>query len=265
MTRDIAVALGIVVLVGSGLFLVIKNSSQNGNNNVACTMEAKMCPDGSYVGRSGPKCEFSACPNTQIETSFASLGQKILNEGVFITPLQVISDSRCPKDVVCIWAGEVSVKVRLEKGGVTKEVTLKESGSFNFEGSQISLMSVTPKENYLFTFKVSPVSVVTGGGTLEGTITTSPTCPVERIPPDPKCAPRPYTTTINIRKVGNQSIVKTVKSDNSGVFKTDISSGLYELEVVTNGSPFPRCNKVVATVKSGEITTANISCDSGIR
>ncbi len=28
---------------------------------VACTMDAKMCSDGSYVGRSGPNCEF-VCP-----------------------------------------------------------------------------------------------------------------------------------------------------------------------------------------------------------
>jgi len=28
----------------------------------ACTMEAKICPDGSAVGRSGPNCEFAACP-----------------------------------------------------------------------------------------------------------------------------------------------------------------------------------------------------------
>jgi len=28
---------------------------------VACTMDAMMCPDGSYVGRSGPNCEF-VCP-----------------------------------------------------------------------------------------------------------------------------------------------------------------------------------------------------------
>jgi hypothetical protein len=27
-----------------------------------CTTEAKQCPDGSYVGRSGPACEFAACP-----------------------------------------------------------------------------------------------------------------------------------------------------------------------------------------------------------
>ncbi len=32
------------------------------SGQVACTQEAKLCPDGSYVGRTGPKCEFSACP-----------------------------------------------------------------------------------------------------------------------------------------------------------------------------------------------------------
>ena len=29
---------------------------------VACTMEAKLCPDGSYVGRTGPNCAFAPCP-----------------------------------------------------------------------------------------------------------------------------------------------------------------------------------------------------------
>ncbi|MCX6721473.1 MAG: hypothetical protein NT026_02640 [Candidatus Staskawiczbacteria bacterium] len=28
----------------------------------ACTQEAKVCPDGSAVGRTGPNCEFAACP-----------------------------------------------------------------------------------------------------------------------------------------------------------------------------------------------------------
>ncbi|MFZ1626216.1 MAG: hypothetical protein WAT81_00245 [Candidatus Moraniibacteriota bacterium] len=28
----------------------------------ACTMEAKLCPDGSAVSRSGPRCEFAPCP-----------------------------------------------------------------------------------------------------------------------------------------------------------------------------------------------------------
>jgi len=37
---------------------------------VACTEEAKLCPDGSSVGRTGPNCEFAPCPNTQPTTSF---------------------------------------------------------------------------------------------------------------------------------------------------------------------------------------------------
>lgn len=29
---------------------------------VSCTLEAKLCPDGSAVGRVGPDCEFAPCP-----------------------------------------------------------------------------------------------------------------------------------------------------------------------------------------------------------
>ena len=29
---------------------------------IACTADAKMCPDGSFVGRKGPACQFEACP-----------------------------------------------------------------------------------------------------------------------------------------------------------------------------------------------------------
>jgi hypothetical protein len=42
----------LIYIFGSQLFITPK----------ACTMEAKICPDGSSVGRTGPNCEFSACP-----------------------------------------------------------------------------------------------------------------------------------------------------------------------------------------------------------
>ena len=34
----------------------------DGDQTVFCTEDAKICPDGSAVGRSGPDCEFEACP-----------------------------------------------------------------------------------------------------------------------------------------------------------------------------------------------------------
>lgn len=38
---------------------------------VACTQEAKQCPDGSYVARTGPTCEFSACPTSTAKTALS--------------------------------------------------------------------------------------------------------------------------------------------------------------------------------------------------
>ncbi len=50
-------------------------NEQKNEGPVACTMEAKLCSDGSYVGRSGPKCEFASCPKEnliQVETPVAN-------------------------------------------------------------------------------------------------------------------------------------------------------------------------------------------------
>ncbi len=44
----------------------------------ACTMEAMICPDGSAVGRTGPNCEFAACPNGT--AMFEREGQLVFND-----------------------------------------------------------------------------------------------------------------------------------------------------------------------------------------
>jgi hypothetical protein len=45
--------------------LSINNDSVSSPSGKACTMEAKICPDGSSVGRTGPNCEFTLCPTTK--------------------------------------------------------------------------------------------------------------------------------------------------------------------------------------------------------
>jgi len=49
----------------------VNENQQNSGEQVACTMDAKLCPDGSSVGREGPKCEFKACPEVKVETPVA--------------------------------------------------------------------------------------------------------------------------------------------------------------------------------------------------
>jgi eight-cysteine-cluster-containing protein len=41
------------------------------------------------------------------------LNKKVIVNGISITPLRVTEDSRCPKDVQCIWAGRVAVETRV--------------------------------------------------------------------------------------------------------------------------------------------------------
>lgn len=48
-----------------------------GSTTIACTMEAKLCPDGTAVGRTGPNCEFAACPGTVVP-SVGSICPQIL-------------------------------------------------------------------------------------------------------------------------------------------------------------------------------------------
>ncbi len=49
-------ALSLVFIAGCGQAPITQQPQ-------ACTMEAKLCPDGSSVGRTGPNCEFAQCPS----------------------------------------------------------------------------------------------------------------------------------------------------------------------------------------------------------
>jgi hypothetical protein len=56
----IVAALIVLIVVALGLHTFIQARDKEGAvpGGVACTLEAMQCPDGSYVGRSGPNCEF---------------------------------------------------------------------------------------------------------------------------------------------------------------------------------------------------------------
>lgn len=63
------------ICIASVAYQVTRNnhsSSQNPEPGSACTLEAKLCPDGSSVGRVAPNCDFAPCPPVRPETSIPS-------------------------------------------------------------------------------------------------------------------------------------------------------------------------------------------------
>ena len=143
------------------------------SEEVVCTTDAKICPDGSAVGRSGPRCEFAPCPSvsssptTSTERTTATLNQTIALQGIMITPMRVVQDSRCPVDVQCIQAGTVQLSVQLQQGNDVQVLTLTLGGKMEFAGKLVELVAVRPSPNskksilaseYQFDFLVSDVS-----------------------------------------------------------------------------------------------------------
>lgn len=63
---------------------------------VACTMDAKICPDGSAVGRTAPDCEFAACPSSSPEQIVCTPQSKIAQACIEIyQPVCGLVDVQC--------------------------------------------------------------------------------------------------------------------------------------------------------------------------
>lgn len=64
------IILVILLLIGLAVFAYMRIDNVEPEPQ-ACTMEAKICPDGTTVGRTGPNCQFAACPGI-LSTTTAS-------------------------------------------------------------------------------------------------------------------------------------------------------------------------------------------------
>ena len=86
---------------------------------LAIVLTASGCGGGPSDVQAGLNKEFSL-----------SMGQRalIVGENLEISFEEVVEDSRCPRDVVCIWAGRVTCMVALEHAGSSYRMALTELG-----------------------------------------------------------------------------------------------------------------------------------------
>lgn len=94
----------------------------------------------------------------------AGYDEKVQIGALSVTPLDMIEDSRCPKDVQCIWAGRVRLKIALYDGEQTSEPVLTMGTPLATSRGMLTLTQATPypsptakyaKSAYRFTFTVS--------------------------------------------------------------------------------------------------------------
>ena len=101
-------------------------------------------------------------------------------------------------------------------------------------------------------------------GEVKGTVMLSPTCPVETVPPEPNCAPKPYQGKIRIFEIPSGNLVENTDSAIDGTFSVRLAPGHYEFHPV-GGSPYPTCASETVSVVREMVTQVELSCDTGIR
>ena len=69
--KTLFLGIALIVLIGIG-GLVYRNAVEHPSEPIACPMDAKLCPDGTAVGRTGLSCTFPACPSPNV--SLADVG-----------------------------------------------------------------------------------------------------------------------------------------------------------------------------------------------
>jgi hypothetical protein len=101
---------------------------------------------------------------------------------------------------------------------------------------------------------------------IRGRVTSSPTCPVERTPPDPACAPRGFGARVRIERLADGRVVARLRAGDDGRFTATLAPGRYRVIARPASGPLPSCpGAVKATVRTARYTRVAIDCDSGIR
>ena len=103
---------------------------------------------------------------------------------------------------------------------------------------------------------------------VRGTVRFSPVCPVESLPPDPACAPRPGSADIELVRPDG-TVAATTRASDDGAFAFPVAPGPYSVRA---GDPSGRPLGTACQVEPAEIDvhpattiTVAVTCDTGVR
>lgn len=132
----------------------------------------------------------------------------------------------------------------------------------------VPLSTSVPPTTFVTTVPTTTTVPSSFGSSVQGNVTFSPTCPVERIPPDPACAARPGPAHIQL--VRNGSVAAEGDAGANGLFVIAVAPGGYDVVATTlpgSGAIGRGCTATPShvVVNAGVTSPVAVSCDTGIR
>jgi hypothetical protein len=100
---------------------------------------------------------------------------------------------------------------------------------------------------------------------VRGTVTAGPTCPVETIPPDPACAPRPVAGAVLVFTDVDGTEVARATSADDGTYAVELPPGAYRVTPQPVEGLMGTPAQMEVEVGAGPPTELQVSYDTGIR
>ncbi|OGZ80557.1 MAG: hypothetical protein A2360_02245 [Candidatus Staskawiczbacteria bacterium RIFOXYB1_FULL_32_11] len=187
--------------------------------SVACTMDAKQCSDGSYVSRTGPKCEFAKCPETitvreQVKCIFNNsiTEQKCYSADSGGSRFSCSGINTCVMDV--FGAKGEKIEWKSSCGGLTSTKIDGENEYANFNCSTISQCRVDSDCPQIYCFTTPcPVNKCIEGKCISSSTTNKP----------PVISGVSGPTTLNVGQTGTWTI--TASDPENGILSYSVNWG----------------------------------------
>ena len=74
----------------------------------------------------------------------AGLDERVYVDGPYVTPLEVLEDSRCPMNARCFWAGRVRLSVKIDLGSRSEVREIGSDAPLQIADGTLSLVEVQP-------------------------------------------------------------------------------------------------------------------------
>jgi len=100
---------------------------------------------------------------------------------------------------------------------------------------------------------------------ITGQVVAGPQCPVERVPPDSRCADRPTEATIQVVDATTGRTAATVRTTPDGRFTIALPAGRYEVQVLDPAGGMAAKPIPPVTVSDTGMTEVTLTVDTGIR
>ena len=136
---------------------------------------------------------------------------------------------------------------------------------WNYAVQPDGTVTVVSQEGDVIPDAAWPNAAAARGTGIAGVATAGPVCPVEQVPPDPDCAPRPVAGAVVVIRDAASAEVARVTTAADGTFFAELRPGVYVVEPQPAEGLMGVAEPQSVTVVDGVATTVQLGYDTGIR